>query len=131
MFSQTPSRNMNQLAQQSYEQALAGFNTSPQGALPVNQNIFTGQRGIPVTGGLIQGYMEREPLFEEQRMPIPRTIHEARNVLHLINPQQTNYQEYNINELRAIADNLEIPSGGDRDKLVNNIRNYIKEWYGI
>jgi hypothetical protein len=64
---------------------------------------------------------------------IPANAREARDVLHLISSQRagSSNNAFSINELKKIARNLNIPATGSKDVLVNNIRNYIIDFFDL
>lgn len=64
---------------------------------------------------------------------IPTNISEALENLHLITGQRTGSKNvaYNINELRQIARNLNLPSNGNKDDLATRIREHVTGFYGI
>jgi hypothetical protein len=64
---------------------------------------------------------------------IPTNFREARENLHLITAQRTGSRNvtYNINELRRIARNLDLPSNGNKDVLAARIRSAVIEFFNI
>jgi transglutaminase/protease-like cytokinesis protein 3 len=64
---------------------------------------------------------------------IPTNIQEAKDVLHLIVPQRSGSKNtaFDINELRQIARNLQLPASGNKDVLANSIRSHIIQEYQL
>jgi hypothetical protein len=64
---------------------------------------------------------------------IPTNFREARSVLHLITAQRTGSRNvaFNINELKRIARNLDLPANGNKDVLANRIRTSIIDFYNL
>ena len=64
-------------------------------------------------------------------MSLPTNVAEAQNNLDLITRRlyTENNRNYNLGELKQIAHNLRLPSDGNRERLVNRIRDYINEYY--
>lgn len=64
---------------------------------------------------------------------IPRNVREARNVLHMITAQRTGTtnRSFDINELKKIARNLDLPSTGNKDVLANRIRTHIIDYFNL
>lgn len=64
---------------------------------------------------------------------IPTNFREARSVLHLITAQRTGNRNaaFNINELKKIARNLDLPANGNKDVLANRIRTSIIEFFNL
>lgn len=64
---------------------------------------------------------------------IPTNFREARSVLHLITAQRSGSRNvaFNINELKKIARNLDLPATGNKDVLAHRIRTAIIEFFNL
>jgi len=61
---------------------------------------------------------------------LPRDFNEARNNLARIQPKAPRKIGYQLDELRRIAQNLNLPSGGNKAVVSNTIIQAIQEYFG-
>jgi hypothetical protein len=63
---------------------------------------------------------------------LPRTYEEVRNVISLIAPGRTGKKTntFLVVELRKIAQNLNLPSSGNKETLANTILQAVRSYYG-
>ena len=99
--------------------------------IELNLNLF----GTAATSGEMTAQVTPAELQTGQVVGkiIPTNFREARTVLHLITAQRTGSRNvaFNINELKKIARNLDLPANGNKDVLANRIRTAIIEFYNL
>ncbi len=63
---------------------------------------------------------------------LPRTYEEARNNLSLITPGRSGKRTnvYKLDELKKIAQNLNLPSAGNKETIANTIVNAVARFFG-